>query len=121
VAADGGALGAERAAALLLVADLRAELEGIMVEQEANPPDDEHDVEGSSVAYERARVTALLAHAEGRLAELDAAAGRLASGWYGWCEQCGRPIGDERLAAMPSTQRCVTCAGGPSVRTPGAG
>jgi len=111
----------EQVAARRQVADLRDELEAILVEQEANPPDDEHDVEGSSVAYERARVTALLAHAEGWLADLIAAAERIGSGSYGVCAVCGGPIGDERLAALPSALRCVGCAAGPGVRRPGAG
>ena len=27
----------------------------------------------------------------------------------GACVDCGRPIGEERLAAIPSAARCVTC------------
>ena len=92
------------------MADLREELAGIITAQEADPPDDEHDVEGSSVGFERARVTALLDHAVARLAALDAAAARLAAGTFGVCEVCGGPIGDERLAALPEAVRCVSCA-----------
>jgi DnaK suppressor protein len=113
-------LEAERAAARRLVEDLRAELHGIVAAQEATPPDDEHDVEGSSVGYERARVSALLVDAEGRLAEVSAAAQRLADGSYGRCEMCGGPTGEERLAALPTARRCVSCAAagpsGPAVR-----
>lgn len=105
-----GALEAELVAAQQMVSELRGELDGIIAEQEAKPPDDEHDVEGSSVGYERARLMALLAHAEGRLAELEAASGRLAAGSYGRCGRCGGLIGDERLAALPTTQRCLSCA-----------
>ncbi|MEO5680782.1 MAG: TraR/DksA C4-type zinc finger protein [Acidimicrobiales bacterium] len=104
------ALAEEQAALRQLVSDLRTELEGIMAAQDANPPDDEHDVEGSSVGYERARVTALLARAEGQLHEADAAAARQAAGAYGRCDGCGGPIGDDRLVALPMTRRCVTCA-----------
>jgi DnaK suppressor protein len=93
-----------------MVEELRLELVGIIAEQEANPPDDEHDVEGSSVGYERARVTALLADAEARVAELDEALGRVAAGSYGGCEVCGADIDDERLAALPTTRRCIGCA-----------
>ena len=32
-----------------------------------------------------------------------------AHGGYGLCENCGRPIGDERLNALPSATRCVRC------------
>lgn len=34
---------------------------------------------------------------------------RMAQGGYGVCEDCGRPIGEERLAALPDATRCVTC------------
>lgn len=30
-------------------------------------------------------------------------------GSYGMCESCGRPIGEERLAAVPEATRCITC------------
>ena len=99
-----------RAVAERLVLDLRTELDGIIAAQEADPPDDEHDVEGSSVGFERARVTALLVAAEASLAELRAADERLAAGEYGRCESCGSAIGEDRLAAMPTTRRCVACA-----------
>jgi phage/conjugal plasmid C-4 type zinc finger TraR family protein len=28
---------------------------------------------------------------------------------HGECADCGRPIGAERLAAIPSAVRCITC------------
>ena len=31
-------------------------------------------------------------------------------GAYGMCSTCGRPIGAERLAAVPSATTCVRCA-----------
>lgn len=105
-----GRLGHALAQAERLRADLAEELAGIIEVQEADPPDDEHDVEGSSVGFERARVTALLATVDLRLAELSAAAGRLDAGDYGRCEACGNDIGDERLVALPSARRCVRCA-----------
>lgn len=77
--------------------------------QAADPPDDEHDVEGASVGFERARVTALLASARARLAALDSAGKRVADGTFGRCQACGGPIGDERLAAVPDATRCVDC------------
>ena len=105
-----------RAVAERLVLDLRTELDGIIAAQEADPPDDEHDVEGSSVGFERARVTALLASAEASLAGLRDADRRVAEGDDGRCESCGAPIGEDRLAAMPTTRRCVACAAPPPRR-----
>lgn len=109
-ASSAEALANARAVAERLVDDLRRELDGIITAQEADPPDDEHDVEGASVGFERARVTALLASAEANLAELRAADARLAAGQYGRCEVCGQGIGEDRLGAMPTTRRCVSCA-----------
>jgi DnaK suppressor protein len=30
-------------------------------------------------------------------------------GSYGSCEECGRPIGEDRLAAVPEATRCLSC------------
>ena len=95
-----------------LIRDLRQELAAI-AESTAAVPDDEHDAEGSTVAYERARVQALLNHTRQAAAALEAASRRLAdAGGPGAadCEQCGRPIGTERLVALPATRVCVSCA-----------
>jgi RNA polymerase-binding transcription factor DksA len=72
--------------------------------------DDEHDPEGHTIAFERQQVSALLDDARRQVADLDAALERAAAGDYGRCESCGRPIGEERLAALPETTRCIECA-----------
>ena len=74
--------------------------------------DDEHDPEGSTIAYERARVTALVADARAHLSAIDHAVERLDAGEHGRCAVCGRPISTTRLRALPSADRCVTCAAG---------
>jgi len=71
--------------------------------------DDEHDPEGSTVGYERARVASLLLEAGRRRAQLDAAAVRLHAGTYGICTRCGRGIPFERLMAFPTAVACVGC------------
>ena len=73
--------------------------------------DDEHDSEGSTVGFERARVAGLMDRARRHLAELEMAAQRAADGSYGYCSACGRKVGPERLAALPATERCIDCAG----------
>ena len=103
------ALAAERERAEARVADLSRELAAI-AETTALVPDDEHDAEGSTVGYERARVQALLTQAERTVADLVAASERLAGGTYGRCERCGREIPGERLAALPGTRICFDCA-----------
>jgi RNA polymerase-binding transcription factor DksA len=72
--------------------------------------DDEHDPEGATLAFERQQLAALIDAAEAREAEAVTALSRRAEGAYGTCESCGKPIGEERLAARPTTTLCVTCA-----------
>ncbi len=45
------------------------------------------------------------------LAEIDAALSRIAEGRYGNCLRCGRPMGLQRLRAIPEARYCVACAG----------
>jgi DnaK suppressor protein len=104
---------AERQQALARVEALKAELEGIILDSMDANADDEHDPEGSTVAFERAKVTALKSEAESHLAALERALERLGSGEYAVCERCRRKIPAERLAARPATTICVECARSP--------
>ncbi|GAA4840299.1 TraR/DksA C4-type zinc finger protein [Luteimicrobium xylanilyticum] len=71
--------------------------------------DDEHDPEGSTLAFDRAQVSTLAAGAHRRLDEIDAAIARLDDGTYGRCERCGQPVPEARLAARPTARFCVGC------------
>ncbi|WP_295791090.1 TraR/DksA C4-type zinc finger protein [uncultured Microbacterium sp.] len=72
--------------------------------------DDEHDPEGSTLSGEWAQVDALRRGAEAERDEIRAARERVASGAYGTCEACGRPIAEARLRARPFARRCIACA-----------
>ncbi len=72
--------------------------------------DDEHDPEGSTLAFERSQSDAMLRQAQQRLGEVADAIGRLDAGTYGTCESCGLPISAARLEARPSTSTCIDCA-----------
>lgn len=89
--------------------DLEAELMAI-AESTAASPDDEHDPEGSTVGFERARVGALLEQARRSLEEIDAARTRVRTGRYGLCVTCGDPISPERIEALPLATQCIACA-----------
>jgi DnaK suppressor protein len=78
--------------------------------------DDEHDPEGSTLAFERARVATLLADAESHLTDLDRALTKLAEDRYGICEVCGTEISQGRLEALAATRTCITCAAAPPTR-----
>ena len=99
-----------RADASAQVTALNDDLRGVIDASRSSNADDEHDPEGATIAFERAQVIALLSTAKQRLAELDGALARHASGTYGTCEICGRPIPTERLEVFPAARRCVTCA-----------
>jgi DnaK suppressor protein len=71
--------------------------------------DDEHDPEGSTVAYERAMVISLLESARVSLVALEVANERLSTGTYGTCVRCGLPIGIERLRADVAATTCIAC------------
>lgn len=89
---------------------LEADLHAVFEASQDSNADDEHDPEGSTIAYERAQLTAVLAATRRRLADLDDALTRLDSGAYGICERCSRPIPTDRLAIRPFARTCVTCA-----------
>jgi RNA polymerase-binding transcription factor DksA len=111
-----GRIAAERAEAIRLVEALTVERDGIIDSVSDSNNDDEHDPDGATSGYERAKTTAMLRQAEERLAELDRAAARLRDGTYGRCEECGGEIGRERLEARVFTTRCVRCAATPRSR-----
>ena len=100
----------ERRAALALLAALTREFTGIVDASADSNADDEHDPEGSTIAFERSQVGALIEQAERRLTEIDAARSRIDEGTYGRCEVCGKQIPDRRLEARPVARTCVGCA-----------
>jgi DnaK suppressor protein len=93
------------------LATLTRQVRGIIDSSRLDNADDEHDPEGSTIAFERAQLTALRDTARQRVADLDEALRRYDEGGYGTCEGCGRPIAAERLAVRPAARTCVGCAG----------
>ena len=101
---------AERVAAAGRAEALRRDMEAIVESAKGGATDDEHDVEGVAVAFERAQAMALLEETRGQVETRDLALARLAAGTYGRCESCGEPIAPERLAARPAATTCIRCA-----------
>ena len=101
-------LAVEREGVVRRLSSLERTFEQMVDAADLEPPDDEHDPEGTT-AYERAQVTSLAAEARVRLAELDRALVDIDGRGYGICQRCGQPIGLPRLQAMPGTTRCVRC------------
>jgi DnaK suppressor protein len=104
------ALVEERSTALAQVEALTREFDGMVAASKASNADDEHDPEGATIAFERQQVVALLDQARRRLSDVEAALARRDAGDYGTCENCGRPIAPQRLAARPAARTCIDCA-----------
>jgi DnaK suppressor protein len=103
-------LNMERAETLARIQAMQEDLDAIVAATAEANTDDEHDPEGSTIAYERAQVTALLVSARSNLVDLDCALARLSAGDYSVCERCHSQISPERLAALPAGRTCFDCA-----------
>ena len=68
---------------------------------------DQHPGDSGTETFEMEKNVSLLEQVDDELLEVEAAVQRLERGTYGTCQACGRPIGDERLEAMPATRFCV--------------
>ncbi|MBC9819800.1 TraR/DksA C4-type zinc finger protein [Terrabacter sp. MAHUQ-38] len=97
----------ERAATVERLEALRRGFEVVVDASVGANADDEHDPEGSTIAYERSQLSALVDQAVRHLGEIEGALARLGDGTYGLCEVCGRPIPAGRLEARPTATRCI--------------
>ena len=104
------ALQAERARTLARIGAMSAEFDEIVAGSADANADDEHDPEGSTIAFERAQAAALLSEARASLFALDLARTRLEAGDYWTCVRCAGPIAAARLQARPATRTCISCA-----------
>ena len=68
---------------------------------------DQHQADVGTETFNRERDLSILERVEAELADIEHAMGRLDEGTYGTCEACGKPIGDERLEAMPASRFCL--------------
>jgi RNA polymerase-binding transcription factor DksA len=67
----------------------------------------QHQADLGTETFNRERDLSILEHIDAELADVEHALRRLDEGTYGTCEACGRPIGDERLEAMPAARFCL--------------
>jgi RNA polymerase-binding protein DksA len=68
---------------------------------------DNHMADTASATYERELDAGFEEGAQHTLEEVHAALARIEAGTYGICEVCGKPIGAERLAAIPWARLCI--------------
>ncbi|NLJ25871.1 MAG: conjugal transfer protein TraR [Firmicutes bacterium] len=70
---------------------------------------DQHTADLGAETFERGKDLGLRDNTEHLLADTNAALELMDRGEYGICQDCGSPIDDERLRAIPSTTMCFEC------------
>lgn len=70
---------------------------------------DNHPADVATVTFDRELDYSLEESEERLLQAIDASLVRIDEGTFGICNGCGRPIGDERLEALPWTTQCIDC------------
>lgn len=68
---------------------------------------DQHQADVGTETFEREKDLSILEQVEAELGDVEHALHRLDEGTYGTCEACGKPIGEDRLEALPATRFCV--------------
>ncbi|MBA4102009.1 TraR/DksA family transcriptional regulator [Pseudarthrobacter oxydans] len=97
----------ERERKVALLPALRADIASANSARQDSNVDDEHDPEGSTIAFELSQASALLKQSSAGLDQVEAALARIAAGTYGICAVCGEAIAEGRLEARPWTPFCI--------------
>jgi RNA polymerase-binding protein DksA len=100
----------EKARLLHAVGFLERENPGSISEELGEVADggtDNHLADTATAMYDRELDGGLEEGARDTLVEIDAALQRIEDGTYGICEVCGKPIGADRLSALPWTRLCI--------------
>ena len=71
---------------------------------------DEGFADSSQVTAERGEIDALAVSLSDTLEDIEVALQKFDDGTYGRCEDCGGPIAEARLEAMPAARLCISCA-----------
>ncbi|HHY43023.1 MAG TPA: conjugal transfer protein TraR [Thermoanaerobacterales bacterium] len=70
---------------------------------------DNHPADLGAETFERAKDLGLKDNSKVLLMKVNHALDRISEGTYGICENCGKPISEERLKALPYTTLCIDC------------
>lgn len=100
-----------------VLAEKRAALEAELGALAALPADHDAGIsfgkrvgEGTSIAVERLSQVAAHERMLATLADVVRAQEKQAEGTWGSCDNCGRPIAEARLEALPWAILCIDCA-----------
>jgi RNA polymerase-binding transcription factor len=103
------ALLGERERVVKAIENLRSE-NAASSEDMADEGADQHLADSATETYDRELGDTLEENSEQVLDDIDAALRRIDEGTYGTCTNCGKPISEERLEALPWASLCIDCA-----------
>jgi DnaK suppressor protein len=66
--------------------------------------------DGTTEAVDRLNKVGAANSIAATLADVERALDKLSDATYGTCDECGEPIGEERLEAIPWATLCISCA-----------
>ncbi len=102
----------ERDRKYALLKALRQDIGSVSASRKNSNVDDEHDPEGSTIAFELSQASALMEQSRAGLEQIEGALERISDGSYGVCVVCGAAIPEGRLEARPWTPFCIDHASG---------
>ncbi len=94
------------------LAEITERLEQLEASDPASNPfrDVDNSEEDDSLESERGfRIESVRQRLERRQQDIQAALRRIEEGIYGVCAECGKPIDEERLVALPQAVYCLGC------------
>jgi RNA polymerase-binding protein DksA len=89
------------------LAEVEGDLAGMIENSGEGAGHDQADV--GSASFERDQEMVIVHNARDMLEQSQHALERIANGTYGQCENCGNPIGKNRLMAFPRATLCLSC------------
>lgn len=99
---------------------LEVRLKNLSLEDPFADPDRVNDNAASDTEakeeIDHERIEALQDDIRANLTSIDEALKRIKKGTYGFCENCGKMIDTDRLAAHPTAKYCIDCQNGPNKR-----
>ena len=88
---------------------LHKENPGSIEDETDDETTDNHIAETATVTVDREIDYTLEENSENVLLSIDGALERIQAGSYGTCVNCGKPIAEDRLAAIPWATHCIDC------------
>jgi DnaK suppressor protein len=104
------ALESERKRVTAAIDNLRNENPGTVEDETGDETHDQHLGDVATAMHDRELDYTLTDNENELLAAIDAALRRIDDGTYGICTNCGKPIAEDRLEALPWTSLCIDCA-----------